>query len=225
MMPLFLGCIALGLWQIERLQWKVALIEQVDRNLKKPPISLAMALAMEPRAAQYRRVTLTGCFDHSKEAYAFGTAADGAVVYHVITPLTLNDGRALLVDRGIVPERLRDPHARPDGNLAGAQRITGVWRVPDKSGWFTPSRKRINRIWYARDVERIAKADGVRLAAPVLVEADSTPNPGGWPKGGQTVVAFRNDHLQYAITWFALAAVILGGWIAFHISRGRVERS
>lgn len=222
MVPFFIGCIALGMWQLERLHWKLALIEQVNSNLKKPPISLAKALEMESAAAQYRRVTLAGQFNYSKEAYVFGTSANGAVIYHVITPLVVNGGRTLLVDRGIVPERLREPHARPRGNPTGTRRITGVWRIPDSAGWFTPAHNRANRVWYARDVQRIAETGGIRLAAPVVIEADSTPNPGGWPKGGQTVVAFRNDHLQYAITWFALAAVILGGWIAFHISRGRV---
>ncbi len=76
-----------------------------------------------------------------------------------------------------------------------------------------------HRIWYARDVQGIAKADGVTLAAPVIIEADATPNPGGWPKGGQTVVAFRNEHLQYAITWFGLAAVLFGVYLAYHVSR------
>ena len=79
-----------------------------------------------------------------------------------------------------------------------------------------------HRIWYSRNVAAIAAADHVRLAAPVLVEADAAPNPGGWPKGGQTQITFRNDHLQYAITWFALAAALFGVYIAFHISKGRL---
>ena len=69
----------------------------------------------------------------------------------------------------------------------------------------------------------IAKADGIDLAAPVIVEADATPNPGGWPKGGQTVVHFRNHHLQYAITWFALAAGLMLVYLAYHRSQGRLK--
>lgn len=222
MLPLFLGCIALGVWQLERLQWKLALIAQVNHNLAAPPISVEGALAMGAAAAQYHRVTLGGRYENSKEAYVFATDATGAPAYHVITPFTLDGGRTLLVDRGIVPEALRDPHTRAVGELEGEQQITGVWRVPDPPGWFTPRPNLAQRIWYARDVIGIAKADRIKLAAPAIIEADATPNPGGWPQGGQTVVTFRNDHLQYAITWFGLAAVTLGGWIAFHISRDRL---
>jgi surfeit locus 1 family protein len=71
-------------------------------------------------------------------------------------------------------------------------------------------------------VAAIAKADGVTLAAPMLVEADAAPNPGGWPKGGQTQVHFRNAHLQYAITWFALAAGLVLIYLAYHRSVGRL---
>jgi surfeit locus 1 family protein len=219
LLPLFLGCIALGVWQLERLQWKLALVAEVNRNLQTPPIAIERALRMGPAAAQYHRVVLTGRFDNSKEAYVFSTDASGAPAYHVLTPFTLNDGRTLLVDRGIVPEHLRDSDRRAAGDLEGERQITGVWRIPDSPGLFTPAPSFEKRIWYARDIESIARADDVKLAASVIVEADATPNPGGWPKGGQTVVSFRNEHLQYAITWFALAAVILGGWIAYSISQ------
>ena len=225
MLPLSLACIALGVWQLERLQWKLALIAQVERNLKAPPISTDKAFALGAHAAQYRRVTLSGEFDHAKEVYVFTTGEGGAPVYHVITPFTLNDGRVLLVDRGYVPERLRDHSTRPAGEVSGEQHMTGVWRIPDSPGLFTPAPNLAKRIWYARDIQGIARADHVRVAAPLLVEADAAPNPGGWPKGGQTVVAFHNDHLQYAITWFGLAAVILGGWLAYHVSRGRFSRT
>ena len=221
MLPLFLGCIALGAWQVERLQWKLGLIAQVNRNLNAPPIPVEEALAKPPDAAQYRHVQMRGHFDNTREAYVFGTGDEGSPVYHVLTPFTLDNGRTLLVDRGVVPERLRDPHTRSAGQIEGERRMGGVWRVPDAPGVFTPAPEIAERIWYARDLAGIAKAERIKLAAPAIVEADATPNRGGWPKGGQTVVTFRNEHLQYAITWFALAAVTLGGWIAYHVSQGR----
>jgi surfeit locus 1 family protein len=223
MLPLFLGCLALGVWQLDRLQWKLALIAQVNRNMAAPAIAVERALAMGSPAAQYRHVTLHGRFDNAKEAYVFTTDASGAPAYHVVTPFTLDDKRTLLIDRGIVPERLREPATRAIGELAGERRIVGVWRVPDAPGLFTPAPNFAKHIWFARDVSGIAKAEHIRVAAPVIVEADAAPNPGGWPKGGQTIVAFSNDHLQYALTWFALAAVTIGGWIAFHRSRGRLR--
>jgi surfeit locus 1 family protein len=216
---------ALGTWQLERLQWKLALIETVNRNRAAPPLTLDEVSALDAAAAQYRRVTLTGRFDHTKEAYAFTTSAGGEAVYHVLTPLTLADGRVLLIDRGAVPERNRDPATRTEGNPQGVVSVTGVWRTPDAPGAFTPAPDAARRIWYARDIAGIAAAGKLLLAAPVVIDADATPNPGGWPRGGQTVVEFRNQHLSYAVTWFGLAACLLGVWLAFHISKGRLAWS
>jgi surfeit locus 1 family protein len=186
-----------------------------------PPVSLDDVLAMKQDAAQYRHVTLHGRFDHAKEAYVFTTDA-GAAVYHVLTPFTADDGRVLMVDRGEVPKDKLDPASRGEGNVPGETQVTGVWRVPDAPGSFTPPPDAKQRIWYARDLAGISAADRIKLAAPVVVEADAAPNPGGWPKGGKTVVTFRNQHLGYAITWFGVAIVLLGVWLAYHISRGRI---
>lgn len=212
--------LSLGVWQVNRLHWKLGLIAQVNRNLTLPPVSLDTALKMG-KDAEYRRVALTGRFEHTKEAYVYGIV-NGAPGYHVVTPLTMPDGRVLLVDRGIVPDELRDPGKRKAGQVDGVQRVVGVWRTPDPPGTFTPNPDRAHRIWYSRDVKDITAVDHVSLAAPVIVEADATPNPGGWPKGGQTVVTFRNEHLSYAVTWFGLAATLIGVYIAFHISKGRL---
>ena len=218
---LFAILCGLGFWQLERLQWKLGLMAQVNANMTAAPLSLDAILAMPEDRAQYTRVTLQGAFDHAKEAYAFATTG-GAAVYHVLTPLRLDDGRVLMVDRGEIPKERLNPNSRAAGNVEGPTQVTGVWRTPDPPSGFTPPPDLGNRIWYARDVTAMAKAAGVRLAAPVVVEADATPNPGGWPKGGHTVVSFRNQHLGYAVTWFALAAALLCIWLAFHISKGRV---
>jgi surfeit locus 1 family protein len=218
---LFAGLCGLGLWQLERLQWKLALIAQVNAHMAAAPVPLDRIMTMRPDEAPYRRVTLGGRFDHAHEAYVFTTDA-GAAVYHVLTPFTVRDGRVLMVDRGEVPKEKLDPATRASGNVAGETHITGVWRVPDAPGAFTPPPDGAHRIWYARDLAAIAAADHLTLAAPVVIEADRAPNPGGWPRGGQTVVSFRNQHLSYAVTWFGLALGLLGIWLAYHISKGRI---
>jgi surfeit locus 1 family protein len=217
----FAALSALGFWQLERLQWKLALIARVDSHMTAAPVSLDRVMALPQEEAQYRRVTLEGRFDHAREAYVF-TTADGAPVYHVLTPLRTDDGRTLMVDRGEVPKEKLSPATHAAGNIAGETQVTGVWRLPDAPGAFTPAPDLAHRIWYSRDLKSIAAADRLTLAAPVVVEADATPNPGGWPKGGQTVVTFRNQHLSYAVTWFGLALGLLGIWFAYHISRGRI---
>ena len=213
--------LALGVWQLQRLRWKLELIADVQRNLTAPPLTLDRALAAGA-SAQYHRVRLKGRFDNTKEAYVFGTGVEGAPIFHVLVPFGTVDGRLLLVDRGIVPRDLRDRATRSRGLIAGVTTLVGVWRLPDPPGPFTPKPDLAKRIWFFRDVAGIARADRVSLAAPVVVEVDAAPNPGGWPKGGQTQVNFRNEHLQYAITWFLLAAGLFGVYLTYHVSRRRL---
>jgi surfeit locus 1 family protein len=213
--------LGLGVWQLQRLQWKLALIGQVHRNMAAAPLTLDEALRRGP-AAEYRRVTLHGRYGNAHEAYVFDIGPEGAPVFHVVVPFTTDDGRVLLVDRGIVPRDLKNPATRPDGIDNREAAFTGVWRTTLPPGFFTAPADAAHRIWFSRDIAAIARADKVRLAAPVLIEADATPNPGGWPRGGQTRVDFRNEHLQYAITWFLMAAGLLGVYIAYHVSKGRL---
>ena len=219
---LFAILCGLGVWQLERLQWKLDLIARVNSHMTAPPVPLGRLLVMGPNESQYRRVTLQGRFDHAKEAYVFTTDAGGAPVYHVLTPFRTDDGRVLMVDRGAVPVERRGPATRAAGNVQGETSVTGVWREPDPPGFFTPPPELARRIWYARDIRAIAATDHLTLTAPVVIEADATPNPGGLPRGGQTVVSFRNEHLSYAVTWFGLALMLLGVWFAYHISKGRI---
>jgi surfeit locus 1 family protein len=219
---LFALLCALGTWQLQRLQWKLNLIATVNGHMTASPVSLDAILVMKPDEAQYRRVTLQGRFDHTKEAYVFTTDTTGAPVYHVLTPFKTDNGKTLVVDRGAVPKEKLDPSTRAQGNPAGEVQVTGVWRAPDAPGFFTPAPDFAHRIWYARDLGTIAAADHLVLSAPVVIEAGAAPNPGGWPKGGQTVVSFRNQHLSYAVTWFGLAIVLLCVWFSYNISRGRI---
>jgi surfeit locus 1 family protein len=218
MLPILIG---LGAWQVERLGWKQGLLAEIATHLAAPPVSVGQALALGSDA-QYRKVVAEGRYDHARESYVFTTGEGGAPVYHVVTPFTLATGGVLMIDRGMVPKALLDPRTRAAGSVDGMRRIVGVWRSPDPPGAFTPDPDLAHRIWYARDVAAMARAVHVALIAPVIVEADGAPNPGGWPKGGQTVVDIPNNHLQYALTWFGLALVLIGVYLAYHWSLGRL---
>lgn len=222
MLPIFLALVALGIWQLERLQWKLGLIAEMNAHLNAPSISLDEALKLRGDDAQYRRVALTGRFENDKEAYIYATGSGGLPVYHVVVPFRVDDGRVVFVDRGIVPPQFRKPSTRRKGLLAGEVRVVGVWRTPDAPGLFTPQPDLARRIWYARDLAGIAGALAIRPAAWAIVEADATPVPGGWPRGGQTLVALRNEHLQYALTWFLLAASLVVVYFAYHRAQGRL---
>lgn len=220
-LPLFAILVALGVWQVERLHWKVALIEQIRRNMAAEPISLERARALGHRA-QYRPVAVTGRFDYSGEAYVFTTGPDGAPVYHVLTPLILSGGGAVMVDRGYVPENLRLPETRPGSEPAGMHRVIGIWRIPDHPGSFTPQPDLRKRIWFARDLSKIARVDRLKLAVPALLEAVAAKHGRGWPRGGQTRIDIPNDHFEYALTWFLLAAALLAVYVEYHRAHGRL---
>ncbi len=217
--------IGLGVWQVDRLHWKLDLIATMDRKMHAAPVAVDGAGAPFAWLPQndYARVSLNGRFDNSKEAYIFTTGPGGIPVYHVLTPFTTDAGHAYLVDRGMVPIDKRDPASRPQGQVEGGAHIVGIWRTPDGPGLFTPAPDVAHRVWYARDIKAIAASEHVSLAAPVVIEADATPNPGGWPQGGQTVVDLPNNHLSYAITWFGLAAGLIGVYLAYHVSKGRLR--
>jgi len=221
-LPIFLLLAGLGVWQLERLQWKLGLIAQMTRNMAAAPIGLDAALALGDRA-QYRPVSVRGHFENDKEAYLFTTGPGGAPVYHVLTPFLLQDGRVMMVDRGYVPIALRDPASRRGSDPQEQMRVVGIWRAPDRPGPFTPAPDLKHRIWFARDLSGIATAEKLKLAAPAILEATASANRDSWPRGGQTRVNLPNDHLQYALTWFLLAGALLVVYFVYHRAQGRFE--
>ena len=213
----------LGSWQLGRLHWKLGLIRMVDRQIHMRPIDLnPPGMLYEEWETNYVHVTVKGRFDNSKETYLFQSSVSGDPGYHVLAPLTAPDGRVYLVDRGFVPKEKLAPATRQTGQLTGEVRVTGIWRWPEGKGAFTPAADVAHRVWFWHDLAAIEAYDHIHLFQPGVIEADAAPNPGGWPKGGQTVVSFRNQHLSYAVTWFGLAVGLLGVWLAYHISRGRI---
>ena len=221
LIPALALLIGLGVWQLERLQEKEALIASVEAGLSAPAMPLDQLLKSGIAGAEWRRVSISGRFLHDREQYLFAQGPGGALGVQVITPFVLADGRVVLVDRGFVPDALRDPAQRAQGQTAGEISLTGILRVSQHPGAFTPAPDPKARLWFVKDVPAIAKA--VRLTTiPVLIDADATPNKGGWPLGGQTRVDFPNDHLQYAITWFCLAFALLAVYLVYHRSRGRL---
>jgi surfeit locus 1 family protein len=223
-LPLFALLVGLGVWQLERLRWKLNLIAEIERSMQAPAISLDRALKLGVARAQYRRVAVTGRFDNAKENFLYTTGPQGRPVYHVLTPLEIGSGGAVMVDRGTIPIALRDPAARPGSEPKGQVDLTAILRTPDKPGFFTPAPNMRERVWFARDVEAMAMRDRVRLVAPVVLEAVAAPGE-KWPHGGQTRVDLPNDHLQYALTWFLLAGALAAVYLAWHRGRGRLSFS
>jgi len=148
---------------------------------------------------------------NDKEIRLNAIGPKGGTGFDVLTPLREAGGRFVLVNRGFVPTELKDPARRAVGQPAGTVRLSGMLRLPSekKPNWFVPDNRPDRDDWFWIDLRAMGAADGLADVAPFYLEADATPNPGGWPKGGVTPLALPNDHLQYAITWFSLAVVAI----------------
>ncbi|ASR07611.1 SURF1 family protein [Rhizobium leguminosarum bv. viciae] len=206
--------ISLGTWQVERLHWKEGLIADIAARQAASPVPLADIEAMAATGGdiEYRKVTATGRYINNKERHFFATWR-GQTGFYIYTPLELADGRILFVNRGFVPYDNKEPETRMQGQLTGEQTVTGLARekLPGKPSWVVPDNDVAKNIFYWKDLDVMAESVGLEKASviPFFVDADSTPNPAGLPIGGVTQVDLPNDHLQYAFTWYGLAAVLV----------------
>ncbi|HUH10687.1 MAG TPA: SURF1 family protein [Brevundimonas sp.] len=213
---LFAGFSALGVWQVQRLAWKQDLIRQVDARIHAAPVAAPPPDQVVTRQAdQYRRVVVSGRFDHQREALV-KAVTDLGPGYWVVTPLVTDRGFTVLINRGFVPSERQKPADRAAGQVEGPVTVVGLLRLTEPDGGFLRANDPAGDRWFSRDVAGIAKARGVAgPVAPYFIDADATPNPGGWPRGGLTVVSFPNSRLIYALTWFGLALMSAAGFVLF----------
>ncbi|PDT32475.1 cytochrome c oxidase assembly protein [Rhizobium sp. M10] len=206
--------ISLGTWQVERLHWKEGLLADIATRQAAAPVPLAdiEAMAASGGDIEYRKVTAAGRYINNKERHFFATWR-GQTGFYVYTPLELADGRVLFVNRGFVPYENKEPEMRMQGQLTDQQAVTGLARakLPGKPSSLVPDNDVAKNIFYWKDLDVMAESVGLDKARvlPFFVDADSTPNPAGLPIGGVTQVDLPNDHLQYALTWYGLAAVLV----------------
>lgn len=208
----FAGLVSLGIWQLHRLSWKLDLIARTERALAAAPVA-APGPSQWSRigpADVYRRLRVEGEFRHDLETCTQAVTELGAGCW-VMTPLRTREGWWLLVNRGFVEPARREAATRASGQPLGTVSVEGLLRLTEPEGGFLRSNDPTNGRWYSRDVAAIAKLHGLPAAevAPYFVDASATVE--GGPVGGLTVVRFRNSHLVYALTWFGLALMVLGG--------------
>lgn len=197
-----LGFASLCAWQIERRTWKLDLIARVEARLAAAPVEVPAPAdwgSVTRAHDEYRRVWIRGRYlDDARTLVAAST--DFGPGYWLMTPLRDDRGFVVLVNRGFVPS------AR-EAALAGANetRVAGLLRITEPKGDLLRSNDVGAGRWYSRDVAAIAAARHLVRVAPFFVDADADAGAGdNYPKGGLTIVAFPNNHLVYAITWFAL---------------------
>ncbi len=215
--------LGLGTWQLQRKAWKEGLIAQIQARAYGEPGSIAPEAEWSAWSAErdeYRKVRVTGTFLHPFETPVYGLAPGGqpgmpTQGYYLITPLRLPGGAVVMVNRGFVPMQLKEPASRPGSQPEGEVAVTGLVRAPEARNSFTPADDPARKVWFARDPQKIAEAYRLERVAPFLIDADASPQPGGWPRGGQTPLNLPNNHLQYAVTWYGIALTLVGVFAAF----------
>ncbi len=222
----FAFLIALGNWQMRRLEWKQGLIGSIAERTHAQPVSLALA---EERAAlggdvEYTRVKVEGQLLNDREIHLYALDVENGPGFHVITPLRLADGSLALVNRGYVPNDLKDASKRTAGQLAGDVAVTGLLRHADVQAMFDPANDATRNIWYWRDIDAMAATLGAEAPRvhSYIIDAEASPAaPGGWPKSGVTRLELPNRHLEYALTWYGLAGSLIAVFLAFAVTRWR----
>ena len=221
--------LALGTWQVQRLAWKEGLIATIaQRSSSAPqPLSAIEAVFADKGDVDYTPVEASGRFLNLAESHFFATW-EGASGYFVYTPFLLDDGRAVLVNRGFVPFDRKEPSTRPQGQIEGRIDIVGMARNPlaEKPSSLVPDNDLAGNIFYWKDISAMAARSGLPAGAQVLpffIDLARTDVPGGLPIGGVTMIDLPNNHLQYAMTWYGLAAALVGVYAVWFI-RWRASR-
>jgi len=212
--------LGLGFWQVERKQWKEALIATLTERSRAAPVSLPAPESWSGLPAadwEYRRVLLRARFlRDARPVWLFVSSSAlrsdiKAPGYYVFSPARLPDGRIVVVNRGYVAETNVTLQPADD-----EIEIVGYLRWPQSPSWFVADRDSKGDVWFAFDQRTMATARGWGEVAPFYLDQESPLPPGGIPRTGPLTVSLRNNHLGYALTWFGLAAglaVVFALWL------------
>ena len=207
--------LALGTWQVERLFWKEALLADIQQRTQAAPVSVSEIerIAATGGDVDYRRMTVTGRFDNSRERHFLATF-NGDSGFYIYAPLVMADGRIIMVNRGFVPYENKEPEMRVLGQLTDVVTLNGLSRarLTGKPSFIVPDNDLKKNVFYWKDLDAMISSTGLDPAKvePFFMDADRMEIPGGMPIGGVTIIDLPNNHLQYAITWYGLAVALAG---------------
>ncbi len=212
----FLILLSLSGWQIYRLQWKANLINQ--RIAAYESKSLNLFDIKYPENNEFQRVFLEGKLLNDHEMYMPALSKNGNNGFHIIVPLRSNSGKIFIFDSGWIPLRLKEKVNRKN-HLDLSEGITqAIIRLPGKKGRFQPDNEIENNFWFFIEPDLMSKYTGIELEKNFYLEAFEN-GPNGFPLGNQTRIYIRNNHLQYAITWFLIACGLVGVYIAASVKK------
>jgi surfeit locus 1 family protein len=210
---LFLACfgttLALGTWQVQRLQWKTNLIAEIDAAKLSAPLTSIPADADELTSRAFYPITLRGKWLDGTEFHLSPRFYKSKLGYFVITPFLLDDGRTLLVNRGWIPAAQKEAASRPDSMVKGKATIHGLIRLGNERNYFTPANQPAKNIWFGRDIEQMAATAQLKNTIPAMVDLVGTQDAKILPVPSDGTIRLTNDHLSYIITWYGIALGIL----------------
>lgn len=202
---IFVTMVGLGNWQVRRLAWKLDLIEAVETRASAEEVPAPVGTVTEEED-EYRRLEVTGVFDYA-QTRKVKAVTDLGLGNWLLTPLDAGN-QVLWINRGFIPLNFEGELQEP----TGPQRITGLLRTTEANGTLLESNDPSAERWVARDVDQLSRAAGIR-AGSYFIDADHLTAPGTWPRGGLTIVDFRNSHLSYALTWYAMALLFFAAMV------------
>jgi cytochrome oxidase assembly protein ShyY1 len=221
--------IGLGTWQVERKAWKEALIAMLDQRLAAAPVALPARerwANLDPAQDEFRRVSVRVQFlgDREGRVYTSGSGLREDIKgpgYFAFAPARLADGSVVVVNRGYVSNPLPNASLRPIGLREGAIDIIGVMRWPEPPGWFVTAHDATADLWFVRDHRAMATANDWGTVAPFYIDQESPVPEGGVPRPAPLKLNLRNEHLQYAMIWYGLAAVLMVSFAFLVVGRRR----
>jgi surfeit locus 1 family protein len=221
--PALVILVLFGYWQMQRLQWKADLIQELQIRGAAPPIPLPTDARIPADDLVFRKVTVAGKYMHEAEMHYLNQVRGGIPGINIFTPLVRADGGGiLLVNRGWAP--MAWPGAPIEEAPVGVE-VTGVVRIPGPPGWLTPDNDPEKNVWHYIDLAGMGSSAGVLPFTDYYIYATGertlgdaraswlTPDPHEWRAN------LPNNHLTYAITWFALAAALAAIYMIYHTKR------
>ena len=211
--PALILLFSLSYWQFQRLELKENLIKKITSQIQLPAVLLPEHLDLDEML--YRKVILEGEFIHEHEVHMYGGSIHfkGGNGYYILTPLRLKDGRFIIVNRGWVPENIKDPKSRPEVLTKGLVKITGAVMKNEEKGLYIHDNQPKNNLWFYINLEEIGSFINLPIESFYILSQDD-----GGPilRGRDIKPNLHNNHLGYALTWLFSGISLLVIYILYH---------
>lgn len=217
---MLIALLSLGTWQVQRHNWKSDLIAKLKYRSQATAVALPAADA-PLGAVEFQRVQVNGSFLHEREFFLLGRSRRGTPGLHVLTPLLRSDGKGyILIDRGWIPFERRDPLSRAKGLVKGQVSFEGIVRIARGPNMFMPDNDPTGNNWYFIDPGAMAFKAEIDALPSYYVLSGAKEIPSIYPIPRQWRLDIRNDHIEYAVTWYLMAFILVIIYVLYHRQKG-----